>query len=933
MADTGQQPRADRLAATGGWISDGLRTGVAGLFTQPTAGRTQFAVAGQHGPSFNHLPAVRENVDLIGKLELETPAQFRFDPVTGMPDPTEPGMVEGQIADVSIYKNAAYLASWSEPTCRRGGFFSVDITDPRNPQQLAFVPALPGTYHGEGTHTITLDTAAFQGDVLAVNNEPCAANGVGGFDLYDVSDPANPEILVQGAGDQSPDDTTETQDPAAVPNSAHSIFIWQHGEKAYAVIVDNTEFHDTDIFDITDPRNPVFIGDHDLIEIADEQGVDVIDNLANGNTVFLHDMVVKEIGGVPIMLASYWDSGYIKLDVTDPADPQIIGDSAFDDNDPLVEDPTTNEGFAPPEGNGHQSEFSHDNRYVLAADEDFSQFRFVGRVSPGTPEESRFFVAGQPDEGPLVTPDTPLEGDTRFIGLGCDPATIAPATADVKIAVAERGSCNFQVKVENAEAQGYTAVIIFNSSNGAPPCDQLLNMDFTNYAGDAVALFVGRSVGFRLIGAFDPATYACTGNAATSTPAPAAPREGNPLEVSVRFDGWGYVHLYDNSGDDLTAVDHFAIEEGIDPRFATGFGDLSVHEFATDPNRNLAYSSYYAGGVRVFGFGPGGLGERGKFIDKGGNNFWGIEYFDSPVEGPLLAASDRDFGLYLLRYTGPASEPVVAPPECDNLSEVTIGAPVRITLSCTDPDDAALTYRLAEPRATGGSVSEPEDGAVTYTPRADFVGEDTFRYTATNGDREAVPATVRVRVIAAPLVTPAPQPAPAPAETTRAAALAGPCANDLIGTAARDLVRGTAAGERFAGGAGNDVADGGGGDDCLSGDAGNDDLSGDDGNDDLAGGSGRDDLVGGAGADDLEGGTGDDELAGGTGNDRLSGGSGRDRLSGGSGADTIRGGAGRDTILARGGGRDTIDCGSGRDTVTADARDRVARNCEVVRRR
>ena len=58
-------------------------------------------------------------------------------------DPTEPDLVPGQIADVSIHKNAAYLASRAEPPCRRGGFFSVDISDPKNPKQLAFVPALP----------------------------------------------------------------------------------------------------------------------------------------------------------------------------------------------------------------------------------------------------------------------------------------------------------------------------------------------------------------------------------------------------------------------------------------------------------------------------------------------------------------------------------------------------------------------------------------------------------------------------------------------------------------------------------------------------------------------------------------------------------------------------------------------------------------------
>ena len=68
--------------------------------------------------------------------------------------------------------------------------------------------------------------------MLAVNNEPCNAEiGVGGFDLYDVSDPANPQILVQGAGDQSPDDTSEEQDSEEVPNSAHSIFIWQDGTR------------------------------------------------------------------------------------------------------------------------------------------------------------------------------------------------------------------------------------------------------------------------------------------------------------------------------------------------------------------------------------------------------------------------------------------------------------------------------------------------------------------------------------------------------------------------------------------------------------------------------------------------------------------------------------------------------------------------------
>src|SRR5438876_8084689 len=46
----------------------------------------------------------------------------------------------------------------------------------------------------------------------------------------------------------------------------------------------------------------------------------------------------------------------------------------------------------------------------------------------------------------------------------------------------------------------------------------------------------------------------------------------------------------------------------------------------------------------------------------------------------------------------------------------------------------------------------------------------------------------------------------------------------------------------------------------------------------------------------------------------------------------IRGTARNDRIQAWNGVRDTVSCGHGRDLVTADASDRVARDCEVVSR-
>ena len=92
-------------------------------------------------------------------------------------------------------------------------------------------------------------------------------------------------------------------------------------------------------------------------------------------------------------------------------------------------------------------------------------------------------------------------------------------------------------------------------------------------------------------------------------------------------------------------------------------------------------------------------------------------------------------------------------------------------------------------------------------------------------------------------------------------------------------------------------------------------------------------LIGGAGDDRLAGNADDDRLDGGSGDDSLVGAEGADRLTGGPGRDSVSGGAGADTIFVREGFTDTVRCGSGRDTVSADRRDRVARDCERVRRR
>ena len=91
-------------------------------------------------------------------------------------------------------------------------------------------------------------------------------------------------------------------------------------------------------------------------------------------------------------------------------------------------------------------------------------------------------------------------------------------------------------------------------------------------------------------------------------------------------------------------------------------------------------------------------------------------------------------------------------------------------------------------------------------------------------------------------------------------------------------------------------------------------------------------IRGTTGPDLLRGLGGNDRLFGGLGSDRLFGGVGNDRLEGGRHRDVLDGGAGRDTIVARDKWVDTIRCGAGRDVVTADRNDKVAKDCETVRR-
>jgi hypothetical protein len=619
-----------------------------------------------HGLTTGHLPPTEKNVEVVSKLR-----------VTDQP---------GGIADVGYFKGFAYLNRWY-PHCGAGGgtgggVVVVDVRDPSNPRQVGFLPSERAAVPGEGIHIMSVDTPSFKGDMLLHNNEACSGDPVTlGVSMWDVTNPLAPKKLGQ-AGDSTPRPSLfSVCDPnPAVPcyHDNHSVQGFTQPGKAFVAMVDNEEafgtpFKDVDIVDITNPAQPRLIAEQGLEDWPGAQG-----SYANGDSVNNHDLQFKRIGGHDFLAVSYWDAGQVILNVDNPANPTFVTDSNF-----MSPDPET--GFPTSEGNSHESYWSSNNQFLLSTDEDFAAFRTAFEITSGP-------FAGPYGGGEFgwtfpvdQMPGAQINGPTIFGGRGCaaagpnapppgtdvltDPlAPPPPGTAgpgEEETVVFSRGACNFSTKIAHGQDLGYDAVIIGQSHggsrNGLLPDGFFCGGQGHDYDEQIPAICIGHRAMHRMFS--DPENY--SGPEGTDIPHGAP---GADYEASTQFDGWGYVNLHDATKPDLPIIDTYGIFEAFHEAYASDFGTLSVHEVKTDPrpNVNLGYIAYYSGGLRVVRFGSDGIEELGRWIGPKGNDFWGVFPIgdetaghgyasDQPYQKPLLLMSDRDFGLYILRYTGPGA--------------------------------------------------------------------------------------------------------------------------------------------------------------------------------------------------------------------------------------------------------------------------------------
>lgn len=270
------------------------------------------------------------------------------------------------ISDVWAHRNHAYLAGLGGTPVQ-----IVDISDPRNPVAVATAPSPDPDCSLQDVKVATINTRAWSGDLMAVGGEGCFT----GLQLWDVTNPASPVLLSAKA-------------EFGEPEFIHNLFIYQRGGKAYVAAVSGfneifTGIGDVLIVDVTDPTNPVTVGDWGAGKDGGmaygtpfatvppfPPGSDCTpppggQELCRGEffpAVYAHDVWVNTRGTVAYI--SYWDAGLILLDISNPRRPRMIGQG--------IEPPT----FGSDEGDAHVAVPAHGGDIVVVGDETYTDDPF-----------------------------------------------------------------------------------------------------------------------------------------------------------------------------------------------------------------------------------------------------------------------------------------------------------------------------------------------------------------------------------------------------------------------------------------------------------------------------------------------------------------------------------------------------------------------------
>jgi len=366
------------------------------------------------------------------------------------------------------------------------------------------------------------------------------------------------------------------------------------------------------IVDITEPTRPVLDSSWGVLG-EPALGPTFYRSVRRGNDArtLLHSVRAGRSGTVAYL--SYWDAGVLLLDISNPSRPRYLGRTTFGPDE---------------EGNAHSVDATPDGRVIAEADEVLNPFQ--ARLTGSALAEVQRATEATFTPPLSGLPGRAVSGMVAFVGRGCLTDAYVADASD-RVALVERGGCRFDEKVARAQRAGATGVIVFDDA--AEPEDlgpvsgnrQVTLADGSSVTVAIPAVLVGRDVGLRL-------------------------RDlGGTVTAASTFTGWGGLRLWDVSDPRQPRfLARFATPQARDPG-AAGRGLWSVHNPVI--RGTTLYASWYGDGVRVLDISrPAAPSEIAAWTGEGrpagapAVDVWGVA-----VAGGLVFASDRGFGLYVLR--------------------------------------------------------------------------------------------------------------------------------------------------------------------------------------------------------------------------------------------------------------------------------------------